>query len=103
MQAKYANGMHTRCRVKPVFVMMNRAYTTRSSPEYVDGWLGLWHALWAGDLVAAVVTQLQLLFMTPLAPLALRSCCCRNCNRACYSRSCTSLKRQSWTLFFYCG
>ena len=60
MEAKYANDMHKRGKVQLVFVMMEREYTTRSSPEYVDGWLGLmisdqlWHGMWAGDQVSAV-------------------------------------------------
>jgi hypothetical protein len=49
MEAKYANDMLKCGKVQLVFVMMEREYTTRSSPEYVDGWLGmmisdqLWH------------------------------------------------------------
>jgi hypothetical protein len=64
MEAKYANDMHKRGKVKLVFVMMEQGYTTRSSPEYVDGWLGLmigdhlWHAMWAGDHVAAVAAAI---------------------------------------------
>ena len=65
MEAKYANDMHKRGKVKLVFVMMDQAYTTRSSPEYVDGWLGLmigdqlWHAMWADDHVAAVAAMIH--------------------------------------------
>ena len=65
MEAKYANDMHKRGKVKLVFVMMDQAYTTRSSPEYVDGWLGLmigdqlWHAMWSADQVAAVAAAIQ--------------------------------------------
>ncbi len=48
-----------------VFVMIEQGYTTRSSPEYVDGWLGLmigdnlWHAMWAQDQVAAVAAAIH--------------------------------------------
>ena len=65
MEAKYANDMHKRGRVKLVFVMMEQDYTTRSSPEYVDGWLGLmigdhlWHAMWAGEHVAAAAAAIH--------------------------------------------
>ena len=65
MEAKYANDMHKRGKVQLVFVMMEREYTTRSSPEYVDGWLGLmisdqlWHGMWAGDQVAAVAAAIH--------------------------------------------
>jgi hypothetical protein len=64
-EAKYANDMHKRGKVKLVFVMMEQGYTTRSSPEYVDGWLGLmigdhmWHAMWAQDQVAAVTAAIH--------------------------------------------
>jgi hypothetical protein len=57
--------MHKRGRVKLVFVMMEQGYTTRSSPEYVDGWLGLmignqlWHGLWADYQVAAVAAAIH--------------------------------------------
>ncbi len=65
MEAKYANDMHKRGKVKLIFVMMEQGYTTRSSPEYVDGWLGLmigdqlWHAMWAGDQVDAVAAAIH--------------------------------------------
>jgi hypothetical protein len=47
-----------------VFAMMEQDYTTRSSPEYVDGWLGLmvgdqlWNGMWAEDQVAAVAAAI---------------------------------------------
>jgi hypothetical protein len=75
MEAKYANDMHKRGRVKLVFVMMEQGYTTRSSPEYVDGWLGLmigdhlWHAMWAGDQVAAVAAAIHVA-IGPSSPAA---------------------------------
>ncbi len=65
MEAKYANDMHKRGKVKLVFIMMEQDYTTRSSPEYVDGWLGLmigdhlWHAMWAQDQVTAVAAAIH--------------------------------------------
>ena len=65
MEAKYANDMHKRGKVNLVFAMMEQDYTTRSSPEYVDGWLGLmigdhlWHAMWAQDQVAAVTAAIH--------------------------------------------
>jgi hypothetical protein len=65
MEAKYANDMHKRGKVKLVFVMMDQSYTTRSSPEYVDGWLGLmigdqmWHSMWEADQVAVVATAIH--------------------------------------------
>ncbi len=65
MEAKYANDMHKRGKVNLVFVMMEQGYTTRSSPEHVDGWLGLmigdqlWHAMWAGDQVAAAAAAIH--------------------------------------------
>jgi hypothetical protein len=75
MEAKYANDMHKRGKVKLVFVMMEQGYTTRSSPEYVDGWLGLmigdnlWHAMWAGDHVAAVAAAIHVA-IGPSSPAA---------------------------------
>jgi hypothetical protein len=66
MEAKYANDMHKRGKVKLVFVMMEEDYTTRSSPEYVDGWLGLmigdqlWHGMWADNQVAAVAAAIHI-------------------------------------------
>jgi hypothetical protein len=65
MEAKYANDMHKRGKVNLVFAMMEQDYTTRSSPEYVDGWLGLmvgdqlWHGMWAHDQVAAVAAAIH--------------------------------------------
>jgi hypothetical protein len=65
MEAKYANDMHKRGKVKLVFVMMEQGYTTRSSPEHVDGWLGLmigdhlWHAMWAEYQVAATADAIS--------------------------------------------
>ena len=65
MEAKYANDMHKRGRVKLVFAMMEQDYNTRSSPEYVDGWLGLmvgdqlWHSMWSDDQVAAVAAAIH--------------------------------------------
>ncbi len=75
MEAKYANDMHKRGKVKLVFVMMEHGYTTRSSPEHVDGWLGLmigdhlWHAMWAGDHVAAVAAAIHVA-IGPSSPAA---------------------------------
>ncbi len=65
MEAKYANDMHKRGKVKLVFVMMEQGYTTRSSPDCVDGWLGLmtgdhlWHAMWADDQVATTADAIH--------------------------------------------
>jgi hypothetical protein len=65
MEAKYANDMHKRGKVKLVFAMMDQDYTTRSSPEYVDGWLGLmigdqlWHGMWEANQVAAVAAAIH--------------------------------------------
>jgi hypothetical protein len=64
MEAKYANDMHKRGKVNLVFAMMEQDYTTRCSPEYVDGWLGLiagdqlWHGMWAEDQFAAVAAAI---------------------------------------------
>jgi hypothetical protein len=64
MEAKYANDMHKRGKVNLVFAMVEQDYTTRSSPEYVDGWLGLmvgdqlWHGMWAHDQVAVVAAAI---------------------------------------------
>ncbi len=73
MEAKYANDMNKRGKVQLVFVMMEQDYTTRSSPEYVDGWLGLmisdqlWHGMWAGDQVAAAASAIH----AAVAPVSL--------------------------------
>ncbi len=75
MEAKYANDMHKRGKVKLVFVMMEQGYTTRSSPEYVDGWLGLmigdhmWHAMWAQDHVDAAAAAIRVT-IGPASPAA---------------------------------
>jgi hypothetical protein len=45
--------------------MIEQDYTTRSSSEYVDGWLGLkvgdqlWHGMWTHDQVAAVAAAIH--------------------------------------------
>ena len=52
MEAKYANDLAKRGRVKIIFLMVDATYHTRSQPDYVDGWLGfmvgdaLWYPLW---------------------------------------------------------
>ncbi len=65
MEAKYANDMHKRGKVKLVFAMMEQDYTTRSAPEHVDGWLGLmigdqlWYRMWMEDHVPTVAAAIH--------------------------------------------
>ncbi len=84
MEANYAKGMQKRGKVQLVFVMMEQDYTTSSSPEYVDGWLGLmmgdelWHGMWAEHQVAAVAAVIDgsaspLTAAAPSASLSKRS------------------------------
>jgi hypothetical protein len=63
-EGKYANTLFKRGKLNIVYVMMDQKYTTVSSPDYVDGWLGimvgdsLWYPLWNHDYVNATATEI---------------------------------------------
>eukprot|EP01041_Mallomonas_annulata_P007896 gene7896-16166_t len=52
IQAKYAYDLFRKGKLSIEYVMMDESYHTNSSPDVVDGWLGLmladshWHKLW---------------------------------------------------------
>jgi hypothetical protein len=64
MEAKYANQMAKKGKVKLLFVMMESDYTTVSTPDCCDGWLGimlgdaLWYPLWDEGQVESATRQL---------------------------------------------
>jgi hypothetical protein len=64
MEAKYANQMSKKGKLKLVFVMMESNYTTVSTPDCCDGWLGimlgdqLWYPLWDENQVESTARQL---------------------------------------------
>lgn len=64
MEAKYANQLFKKGRVKVVYVMMQTEYTTVSEPHCCDGWLGiqigdaLWYPLWEEAILPSSVRSL---------------------------------------------
>ncbi len=64
MQAKYANDLFKRGKLKLLYCCMNASYTTLSQPECVDGWLGfmigdaLWYPLWDQECLDSTATAL---------------------------------------------
>jgi hypothetical protein len=64
LEATYAHALARRNKVKLVFVMMNEHYTTISSPNHCDGWLGfmigdnLWYSMWHENRTNAVATEI---------------------------------------------
>lgn len=64
VEADYASVRAKQGKLRLVFVMLSEDYTTVSSPEHCDGWLGLiigasvWHPLWHPDMVRDVAVRL---------------------------------------------
>jgi hypothetical protein len=65
MEAKYANQLFKKGRVKIVFVMTQHEYTTTSQPECCDGWIGitigdsLWYPLWSESQVDSTAKDIS--------------------------------------------
>jgi hypothetical protein len=64
MEAKYTNQLSKKGKVKPIFVMVQNEYTTVSTPEYVDGWLGimigdsLWYPMWSESQIDSTAQEI---------------------------------------------
>eukprot|EP01042_Synura_sphagnicola_P001817 gene1817-2132_t len=64
MEAKYANQLLKKGRLRILFVMMQMDYTTVSEPECCDGWLGimigdaLWYPLWDESAVQTTASSI---------------------------------------------
>ena len=76
MEAKYAGIRKNKGLLECVYVMMDKNYTTCSSPKSVDGWLGmrvgdsLWYPLWEDASVAVTANELSSVF----GDLGLKAC-----------------------------
>ena len=63
-EGKYANSMFKRNKLKIIYVMMDNNYTTVSSPDCVDGWLGimigdaLWYPLWEQNHIESTAKEI---------------------------------------------
>lgn len=64
MEANYANQRKKKGKLELFFVMMQQEYTTVSSPDSVDGYLGimvgdnLWYPLWDGTFLSDTVDSI---------------------------------------------
>ena len=63
-EGKYANAFYKRGKLSIIYVMMDANYTTVSSPNYVDGWLGimvgdnLWYPMWDHEHVSTTAMEI---------------------------------------------
>jgi hypothetical protein len=86
LEACYAWGCKERGELEMLFVMTQAGYTTKSKPDHITGWLGLyigqdlWYPLWAEqhapDTAAKLANRLgggQLLPVKAIAPSAVQS------------------------------
>jgi hypothetical protein len=68
-EAAYANARKKKGLVKLLYVLMDAAYTTHSTPDAVDGWLGimlgdaLWYPLWNPDQLASTSAEIAKLLV----------------------------------------
>jgi hypothetical protein len=65
MEAKYANQLTKKGKLKTIFLMVQNEYTTASTPEYCDGWLGimigdsLWYPLWNENQIESTANEIS--------------------------------------------
>ncbi len=59
-EAKYANSLFKKQKLHLIYVMMDKNYTTVSSPECVDGWWEMLCGIHCGEMLKSMQLQLSL-------------------------------------------
>jgi len=65
MEASYANQLQKKGKLRIIFVMAQQHYTTVSTPDSCDGWLGvtigdaLWYPLWTDAHIKSTATEIS--------------------------------------------